>query len=69
MQEWTILGLLATVVVGIGGRMVVAIDKNTTAVNGLVVELRSRNEVDKQREKTLDRMAEGIAVLVSHKEG
>lgn len=30
-QDWTVLGLLAAVVLGIGARMIAAVDRNTTA--------------------------------------
>ena len=36
-QEWTVLALLAAVVLGIGGKMVMSLDKNTTATNASAV--------------------------------
>lgn len=63
-QEWTAMALLAAVVLGIGAKMVMSVDKNTAAVQNLVVELRSRNELDRSRDSALDKMAEGIARLL-----
>jgi hypothetical protein len=34
-ENWTILGLLAAVVLGIGSRMVMSLDKNTAATNAM----------------------------------
>ena len=38
-ENWTILGLLAAVVLGVGGRMVLSLDKNTAATNAMSVAI------------------------------
>ena len=38
-ENWTIIGLLAAVVLGVGGRMVAALDKNTVATSAMSVSM------------------------------
>ncbi len=44
-QDWTVLALLAAVVLGIGGKMVLSLDRNTAATNAMVVAIEKNTNV------------------------
>lgn len=64
VQEWTVLGLLAAVVLGIGGRLIAAVDKQAAATSELVTEMRLQSAQQKELIARVDRLASDINDVV-----